>query len=568
MKLKLRNQQKGTMNKGFSLTETLLAILLLSISVLVVASLTQLSQNSGKYSETKNQQEQLGATIFQHLQYDNSCRNAIGSASGLNLQISPTLFASKLNQPFDPANANGGWEFSMNIPGIGSGPAMNGNTIDSGANNLLMARRLQINRLRLADAVTYTEAGITKYVATVYLQVSEINGMPMRPQMLGSILIETNGANDITTCSATNSEALQNVCTDMGCVYNAAQSPPCRCIRTTRICTAPGYYPVAFKSGVADCRPLGGEDCANPGSYLTGVGIEKSICSDAPSAATTTTTTTSSTTTTTLPGYIWRQALGSPTQPPVNYAGYAGPATPLGSIVVGAACPNPREPVLFNTNTCGWPCFPSYDYYICSAFVPISGVGASITTDPFKCSVGPFPNGPALVSDSAGYDFGSCTSGVATCTGLNQATCLPKIPVGGLINTMICSGGPQPLSACVSGAADCASITQYICIAPSADGTTRVVGTGCSGTAWEPVPSVPELDSYCTSGVSYCSAINQKMCRAKVAAGQKIQIPSGNPAYNTCAFSMGPFPLPAPYAIGGCNSGNATCTAMNELTCQ
>lgn len=271
-------------NHGLSLIEAIVASGLLAMIAIAGTSLSQISTNSSKYSDQKNEFESLSSLIRERLKYEITCRQSIGDTSGLNLKIDNSVFSDQLSTTFDPSTPDNGWNISMKIPGIQSGQELIGDTISK--DTTIPGRKMKIDLLRLTDGSRYVNAaGELVYTAMLYLGASQINGMKYQPHLITSVNMTVDGSGDIVKCSSSSEPSLSQVCEEMGCKFDPSATPPCQCITTQVICATPGYYPTAFKNGLPDCRPLGGKDCEGD-TFLVGIGIERSICAPTPSKPT------------------------------------------------------------------------------------------------------------------------------------------------------------------------------------------------------------------------------------------------------------------------------------------
>lgn len=288
---------------GMTVVEILVAMAIMGILAAMGATLTKMSVDATRFSDQKNELDSLAELIAEKLKFETTCRGTIGPTSGLNLQITSSVYDDNLSRSFNPTDANGGWEIPMVLPGIGAGTTMDQDVLNNSTNSLIMGRRLKIDNIRLADGVRYTVGTNTHYVASVYLSASDINGFKYKPVMISTVNISVDASSNIVTCSTAQSANPAEVCTSMGCNWNAGATPPCNCASEMSPCPQIGFYPVAYRNGIPDCRPLGGDDCSGS-AYLVGIGIERTYCSDVPLTVLTTSTTVGAgptTTTTTAP---------------------------------------------------------------------------------------------------------------------------------------------------------------------------------------------------------------------------------------------------------------------------
>lgn len=268
--MRLRNINRPT---GFTITELIVVVAILSIVCVVGAAIAVNSQRASSYADRKNESVALGRQIIENLRFDSSCTQALGYPS-----------VTQAGNPDTEMITPAGWEIKVKLEGIKSGTGMSGTEIGSVApNNLILGKRLAVKSLKLADGILLdSTAGIDRYLATVYLQTSEIGGITHRAQMLGTLTLRLNASNQIQNCQSITTDAFVNACTDMGCTYNGALTPPCRCKRSQVVCSAPGFYATSFNAeGVPVCEPAGGGICPT-GEYLAGFGIDEIQCTKAP----------------------------------------------------------------------------------------------------------------------------------------------------------------------------------------------------------------------------------------------------------------------------------------------
>lgn len=237
--------------------EILVAVSLLGVLALLTMNMTALLRQSTTYGDRSQAFMALTGLIRQHMKYSNLCEQAIGQSS-------------TYNQNFDLTNP----EIQMALPNIKSGPLMNQNFIRQ--NEVVLPLRLKIESLALRDLVNITG---TKYVGQVYLAASALDGIAFKAVPLGTVQLDIIGVSpnmQIVNCYGVESGVSKTMCQSMGCTWDSMATPDCQCVSANGICPL-GELPVAIKSGIPDCRPLGGKSCA-ANEYLVGVGIEKTYC--------------------------------------------------------------------------------------------------------------------------------------------------------------------------------------------------------------------------------------------------------------------------------------------------
>lgn len=253
----------------------MVAVVILLVLALASASLAKLASDGNRYADRKNAQSALAQLTVENLRHANSCDKAIGPGSGLGLTVDDTL----IRQP----GTTGGWPLTVKIAGLNSGPSMTGDTMSNAT--ILPLKRLRVEELKLAEAVELeTTATDRTYLAAIFLRTADVGGISHKPILVGTVTLKTELATGaVISCETSKSASIKNTCEDIGCTYNAALTPACRCSRTQVVCAAPGYMPVAFTAdGLPDCRPIGGDVQCPPGEFLIGVGIDWHKCGPAP----------------------------------------------------------------------------------------------------------------------------------------------------------------------------------------------------------------------------------------------------------------------------------------------
>ncbi len=268
---------------GFSYVEVMLVSALILVLAYTGAQVLSTTNRATSNTDRRLAANSVAGIIAEALRYETSCTDALGPASGVPLQFNGSVPAQR--------------HIALRIKNIQAGGDMTGEIIHgsvtgspTGGSTDLPAARLRFIELKLTDALdldpTPDDDPLVKQVLySVRMSVTDFNNeQSIREKIMGSVIlnIDTSGASwPVTNCLAPTVETLKPVCEGMGCVYDAAQMPPCRCLAALAVCSTPGYFPIAFKNGVPDCRPLGGDTC--PGtSFLVGVGIERNICAPVP----------------------------------------------------------------------------------------------------------------------------------------------------------------------------------------------------------------------------------------------------------------------------------------------
>jgi prepilin-type N-terminal cleavage/methylation domain-containing protein len=363
--LKVQQQRQPETSAGFSLIEVMMGVALLSLVILASAAMTGWSSQVAASASRKAQAEAIGKLVSSTLSFDNSCAGAIGAASP-TVQNSG-LLATRIQQSGAAPAGSNGWEFQIYLNGINSGAAMTGTVIGSAAvapdNYQILPVRLQVDSLRLADA-TLLNSGVTdKYVANIYMKLSEVGGVSFKGEMLGSlVLISDHATGVIQSCKSASAPDFSAACTGMGCTYNSAAAVPCQCPRNQVICAAPGYYAVGFTAdGLPDCRPAGGSSCPT-GEYLAGFGIDYVECVKDPNGGTPTPTPAPTPTPSPTPagcvpgpGHCCIQESGPPLSWTVNTG--SGPNTCHRDDGIHTAANRlsiPTGPITFDSNICAY----------------------------------------------------------------------------------------------------------------------------------------------------------------------------------------------------------------------
>ncbi len=281
MQINWRRTHMTSVQSGFSLIEVMMGVALLSVVILASASVTRWSSDVALSASRKAQADAIDKLVSSTLSFDNTCLGAIGGPSP-TVQDSSSL-ATHIAQSGSAALGSNGWEFQIYLNGINSGPAMSGSVIGSVAaapsNYQILPVRLQVDSLRLADATLLSTGATDKYVANLYMKLTEIGGIALQDRLLGSlVLVADHSTGVIQSCKSSSAPDFSAACDGMGCTYNGAAAVPCQCPRNQVICAAPGYYAVGFTAdGIPDCRPAGGSSCP-AGEYLAGFGIDYVEC--------------------------------------------------------------------------------------------------------------------------------------------------------------------------------------------------------------------------------------------------------------------------------------------------
>jgi hypothetical protein len=267
--------------KGYSTIELLISLGLLVAVSLSAATLTQIANRSSSYADSKLEAQALGNLFIEHLKNASSCGNALGSGSGLS------------NRAFggngDIRNTyNTGAHVQLRIPRLQAGPSMSSDTINPDAPNAedrqILARKMQVNGIRLAEGLQVdADASSFTFMANVYLDAQPLDGMSLRPQHIGTVNVVTDTAGTITSCQSQAPTVASEICSQMGCTFDAAQTPPCRCTVSFQYCFPISRYPIRFEGGRPHCEPLGSGEPCPANQYLTAVGIGHQVCAPAPS---------------------------------------------------------------------------------------------------------------------------------------------------------------------------------------------------------------------------------------------------------------------------------------------
>lgn len=284
---------------GFNTIELLVGVAILAIVALAGATLLQVANQATNYPQRKQELQSLGSFIMQNFANEKTCTLALSGNNLLNPNSNGK--ANGVARGRNRIDQTGRVIYINNMANLQAGPAMDATTVDPTgpvAQRQFLTRRLQLDYLDLENAVTLGPDGNgnTDYLAGVYLEASEIgSGFAFKPVFLGSLVLKASAAGDVVSCQSMPSDAIKAACqssTGLGCQYDPNSTPSCRCIRSQRLCTAPGYYPVGFTNGEPDCRPLGGGVCSNANEYLVGIELEKTICAPVPTTCPTGTSTT------------------------------------------------------------------------------------------------------------------------------------------------------------------------------------------------------------------------------------------------------------------------------------
>lgn len=276
-------------NKGFSLVELVVGAGVLALVSLALIDVTKLISSSSRGQETHSNAATLGAMIGQNLRFESTCATTIKNGAA--------DVPYDRNQALDVNDADGitGMPIAITIPGLRAGP-LGTLTQISGTNNAvsvgvpptfpgstsdLSVYGLEVRRI----AFIQLAESVDQRFGYVYIDLEIPNtrtvfgGNAIRRKILGGVVLEAAGAT-VTSCYGNSPETdLASACTSMGCTWTA---PNCECPKPNFTC-GPGelFWGITADTGLPICKELGGGSCP-PGQYVSGIGLERVICSAVP----------------------------------------------------------------------------------------------------------------------------------------------------------------------------------------------------------------------------------------------------------------------------------------------
>jgi hypothetical protein len=276
-------------NKGYSLIELMIGAAVMVVVSMAMIDVTKLVSSSSKGQETHANAATLASMISQNLRFQSTCATTVRNG-GAEVPYDR-------NQALDTDNSDGvtGMPIAISIPGMRAGPLGNvaqitgtNNAVSTGAvptfagaTSDLSLYGLEVRRIAF---VQLAESASQRFgYAYIDLEIPNtrtvFGGNAIRRKMLGGVVLEAAGAT-VTSCYGNSPETnLATVCTGMGCTWT---SPNCDCPKAEFTC-GPGelFWGVSAQTGLPVCKELGGGACP-AGQYVSGIGLERVICSAVP----------------------------------------------------------------------------------------------------------------------------------------------------------------------------------------------------------------------------------------------------------------------------------------------
>lgn len=270
-------------SRGAGLVEVMMATGILGIVASAGLSVSSMSTKMTSQERLRNSVNRLESDLFSVFENGNFCSMALSDSSVFFGIVNPspvTLTADAMQ-----GSAAGAQEITMYLIGSKTGPTESNDFLTSstaGNANYIISRGIKVDSLRLQNVVatgsTNVPPGQTQYVGRIFLQASSLDGTQViKPRHLATILFNVDATNKLKSCRSSNAVSQQQACADLGCTYNAVDTPPCSCPPPVVACGGPALYPVAVRRGGLVCLPLGGKNCP-PGQVLVGVGIGEIKC--------------------------------------------------------------------------------------------------------------------------------------------------------------------------------------------------------------------------------------------------------------------------------------------------
>jgi prepilin-type N-terminal cleavage/methylation domain-containing protein len=246
---------------GFTLTEVVVVMAVLSVSVYLSAGVFQQMDRSLKNPESQVNLSALSVLIRETLRYRTTCTDALQVMTGM---------------PPGQITGPNGLNLQMRLRGILGDGTPGDDVLQTGVRvqHLNITRLRTINSINIAAGKYYSEVEVAATVAAT--------GLPLKPIIAGGFYYSLAG-NTFVSCD-TPGEDPTPLCEEMGCKWDLLTSPPCTCDPIDLSCP-----PQEFLTGVNDgltnpddkgkpiCTPLGSGPCP-AGQFLYGIKIGLSDC--------------------------------------------------------------------------------------------------------------------------------------------------------------------------------------------------------------------------------------------------------------------------------------------------
>lgn len=240
---------------GYTLTEILIVLGVLSISALIYAQVSTQLDKSVRFPEAQINLGAVATAIRETVKYQSTCESALGGA---------------VNSAIVPANILAGTqELNIRIPGIlaDGAPADDILTQNTRVQHLLLTNFRTINSVDLGGGKFFSELQLHARIFPT--------GMQLKPTTVGALFYTVVGG-QIASCDSLTDDPVP-LCEEMGCTWNPAASPACQCSPIDLSCPPQQFLTGVNASGGPICTALGAGPCP-PNTYLRGVGIGTNDC--------------------------------------------------------------------------------------------------------------------------------------------------------------------------------------------------------------------------------------------------------------------------------------------------
>lgn len=243
-------------HSGFTLTEVLVSVAILSVVVLIGLALFSNNLEQLKRQEMNLAMNALTKTALQKIRFPTICTASLSFDAPFTIAAASTPegipIRIQLQQSPNVSIATG----STNIEGL---------NITS----------LRLTNLFAADLSTSPQ----RYIGLVRLRAEKSSivtgGTAFRERILGALVIPVNSGTYAGGCFTDSSTPV--TCSSLGGTYNANQDPPCTFPMVLPACTNANEYLIGFQNGVPVCQNLDGSCPA--GQYLSGLSATGAVCS-------------------------------------------------------------------------------------------------------------------------------------------------------------------------------------------------------------------------------------------------------------------------------------------------
>lgn len=281
---------KNNSQKGFTLAELMIGLGVAAVVTLSMIDVTRIVSRGSRGAQIQSNANVIASLISQNLRFQSTCASTFkNGGADIPYDRNQALFD-------DPANLIDGMPIALTLPGIRAGAGANVSQITglnnavgvgaapafAGATSDLSIYGLEVVRIAF---VQLAESGTQRF-GYVYLDTRApntstiIGGNAVRRKVLGGVVLDAAGAT-VTNCFGNSPQSdLATICTGLGCNWNAGTSA-CTCSKAEVTCGPGELFWGVSDLGLPVCKFLGGGSCP-PGQYVSGMGLERVICSAVP----------------------------------------------------------------------------------------------------------------------------------------------------------------------------------------------------------------------------------------------------------------------------------------------